>query len=136
MHEMACSAPGVCALESSSLVSCTCMYFNEVAFSHFQIPDPFPIPTFRERTEANLSQRKLADDDRKYMVRVLGTLLCTFVQRTTMKNCRTVAASLVRKQAFLKESVSVHTATNFNVWLCFNANRTLGHNFSISAAKT
>ena len=34
--------------------------------SYFQIPDPFPIPTFRERTKVNLSQRKLADDDWKY----------------------------------------------------------------------
>ena len=70
--------------------------------------DPFPIPTFRERTEVNLSQRKLADDDRKYIVRVLITLLCTYVQRPTMKNCRAVAASLVLKYAFLKESVSKH----------------------------
>ena len=77
-----------------------------VLLSCFQIPDPFPIPTFRARTEANLSQRKLADDDRKYMVRVLGTLLCTYVQRPTMKNCRTVTASLVCKYAFLKEAVS------------------------------
>ena len=100
MHEMACSAPGVCALESSSLVSCTCMYFNEVAFSHFQIPDPFPIPTFRERTEANLSQRKLADDDRKYMVRVLGTLLCTFVQE--LQDCSGISCM----QACLSQRIS------------------------------
>ena len=47
------------------------------------------------------------------MVRVLDTLLCTYVQWRTMKNCRTVTASLVRKCAFLKEAVS----ENFNIIL-------------------
>lgn len=71
-----------------------------------QVPDPFPIPAFRETTEENLNQRQISDNDRKYMVRVLGTLLCTYIQRPTMKHCRTVAQSLVRKYAFLKEAVS------------------------------
>ena len=48
------------------------------------------------------------------MVRVLGTVLCTYVQRPTMKNCRTVTASLVRKYAFLKEAVS--EIFNITVW--------------------
>ena len=45
------------------------------------------------------------------MVCVLGTFLCTYVQRPTVKNCRTVTASLVCKYAFLKEAVS----ENFNI---------------------
>ena len=47
-----------------------------------------------------------------------------------MKNCRTVAASLVRKYAFLIESVSEHIAENQHR-LCFYAKQD-----SIPAAKT
>lgn len=71
-----------------------------------QVPDPFPIPTFRDSTESNLAEGKVANDDRKYMVRVLATMLCTYVQKPRMNDCSIVAASLLRKYSFLKESVS------------------------------
>ena len=35
---------------------------------------------FRETTEGNLKKFRLADDDRKYMVRTLATMLLSHVQ--------------------------------------------------------
>ena len=44
------------------------------------MPDPFLIPIFSEATAANLSNKRVARDDRKYIVRVLATMLCSYVQ--------------------------------------------------------
>ena len=68
------------------------------------MPQRFPIPLFHKSTE-----KKLADDDhhdRKYMVRVLATMLTTYVQCPSIKHCQMVAESLILKFSFLKESVS------------------------------
>lgn len=77
-------------------------------------PDPFPIPRFRADTEQNLAQRKLADDDRRYMVRVLATVLCTYVQKPSVHDCEIVSKSLVAKFQFLKEYVSI--LTNYTLY--------------------
>lgn len=61
---------------------------------------------FRKSTEKHLADKRMGEDDRKYMVRVLATMLSTYVQRPSMKDCSVVAESLVRKYSFLKESVS------------------------------
>jgi len=50
------------------------------------LPDPFPVPTFKEDTEESLQHKKLTDNDRKYMVRVLATVLQTHIQRPSMKH--------------------------------------------------
>ena len=71
-----------------------------------QVPIDFPIPTFRPSTEESLEKERLADDDRKYIVRVLATVLTTYVQRPRMKDCEIVAKALLRKYSFLMESVS------------------------------
>ncbi len=70
------------------------------------IPNPFPVPMFRETTEDNLSKCKVGEDDRKYMVRVLATLRSIYVRHPSMRDCGVVAESLLRKFSFLKESVS------------------------------
>ena len=77
------------------------------------MPDPFPIPIFREATEANLSNKRVAHDDRKYIVRVLATMLCSYVQKPSMSHCKIVAQSFVQKYRFLKEAVSscIHVYT-------------------------
>ena len=75
-----------------------------------QVPDPFPIPMFRRTTEQNLSRRRLGEDDRKYMVRTLATMLTAHVQDPSTEDCLVVAKSLVRKFSFLKESVSSNIA--------------------------
>ncbi len=49
---------------------------------------------------------RLGEDDRKYMVRVIATVLCTYVPNPSMRDCGVVAESLLRKYSFLKESVS------------------------------
>ena len=61
---------------------------------------------FRVDTEDNLKGKRLGDDDRKYIIRVLATVLCTYVQRPSMRDCEVVAKSLVAKYTFLKEHVS------------------------------
>ena len=58
--------------------------------------------------EKSLSEKKLCADDRKYIVRVLATVLLTHVQRPSKRQCEVVAKSLVRKFPFLKEYVSMH----------------------------
>ena len=70
-----------------------------------KVPDPFPIPTFRKSTESNFHAKKLADDDRKYVVRTLATMLCTYVQRPSTADCELVARSLVATHPFLKQPV-------------------------------
>ena len=71
----------------------------------FKVPDPFPIPTFRKHTQARLLAKQLTPDDRKYMVTVLGTMLLTYVEKASKRQCLGVAQSLVRKYPFLKEPV-------------------------------
>lgn len=105
------------------------------------MPQPFPIPVFRESTETNIRNKKLADDDRKYMVRVLATMLTTYVQRPSMNHCAIVASSLLAKFSFLRESVSVYIIMynfimcNWISWLLI-LYRTLGSNSFIQGAKT
>lgn len=70
-----------------------------------KVPDPFPIPTFRKLTEINFQAKKLADDDRKYVVRTLATMLCTYVQSPSTADCELVARSLVATHPFLKQHV-------------------------------
>ena len=78
------------------------------------IPNPFPIPVFRDHTQSNLTMKRLADDDRKYIVRVLAIMLSTYTPRPSMKHCEIVAKSLVTKYGFLKEHVRfVYTC---NMW--------------------
>ena len=62
---------------------------------------------FKEEVETSLSHRKLCDDDRKYIVRVLATVLLTYIQKPSMRQCEVVAKALVRKFPFLKEYVSI-----------------------------
>ena len=71
------------------------------------IPNPFPIPTFRKSTENNFKDKKLDDDDRKYVVRTLTTMLCTYVQSPSMSDCEVVAKSLVAVHPFLKQTVII-----------------------------
>ena len=47
-------------------------------------PNPFPIPKFRQHSQSNLEKGILGDDDRKYMVSVLGTVLFTYVYTTSI----------------------------------------------------
>ena len=72
-----------------------------------KVPDPFPVPMLKEDVEKSLSQKKLCADDRKYIVRVLATVLLTHVQKPSMRQCEVVAKALVRKFPFLKEYVSI-----------------------------
>ena len=67
------------------------------------LPKPFPIPKIRVNTEANLKEHVLKDTDRKHMVQTLATILMTYVQRPSLKQCGVVAKSLVDLYNFLKD---------------------------------
>ena len=68
------------------------------------VPDPFPIPKFRIKTEENFKEKVLTDGDRRYVVQTLATMLMTHVQRPSLSDCNIVAKSLVAKYAFLNDS--------------------------------
>lgn len=61
---------------------------------------------FKMDVEKSMSEKKLCADDRKYIVRVLATVLLTHIQRPSKRHCEVVAKSLIRKFPFLKEYVS------------------------------
>ena len=61
---------------------------------------------FRDSTEENLAKEIYYPDDRKYIVRLLGTMILTTGSRATTNDCDQVAKALVRKFPFLKEYVS------------------------------
>ncbi len=50
------------------------------------LPEPFPIPLFRKMTMDALAQKRYTTDDRKYMIRVLSTMILTHVEKVQM--CR------------------------------------------------
>ena len=63
---------------------------------------------FRDTTEENLRNKIFYPDDRKYIVRVLATMMLTTGTRATTSDCDHVAKALIRKFPFLKEYVSVN----------------------------
>ena len=73
-------------------------------FKVINVPDPFPIPVFRQSTERNLANKKLLDTDRKYICQTLVTMLMTYDQRPSLSTCLTVARSLVAKYEFLQDN--------------------------------
>ena len=68
------------------------------------MPNPFSIPTFCKETEIN---KQLDDDDWKYFVRTLATMLCTYIQSPSTTDCEVVAKSLVAVHPFLKQPVII-----------------------------
>ncbi len=67
------------------------------------VPQPFPIPKFRPKTEEYLQNKILTDTDRKYVVQTLATVLMTHVQQPSLKDCGLVAKALVGKCEFLRD---------------------------------
>lgn len=57
--------------------------------------------TFRKITENNLSRKILTEQDCKYMVQTLGTLLMTHVHKPSMTHCLVVSQALHRKFTFV-----------------------------------
>lgn len=68
------------------------------------MPNPFPIPKFRTKTEENFKQKILTDGDRRYVFQTLATMPMTHVQHSSLSECNTVAKSLVTKYTFLNDS--------------------------------
>ncbi len=80
------------------------------------LPNPFPIPTFRIKTEENFKQNILTDSDRRYAVQTLATMLMTHVQRPTLSDCDIVAKSLVAKYGFLTDNEGSGQVSQFFKW--------------------
>ena len=70
------------------------------------LPNPYPVPIFRNSTEVNLGKDILIDPDRKYMVQTLATMLMSYVQRPSLKDCLVVAKALHAKFKFLGDESS------------------------------
>ena len=70
------------------------------------LPNPYPVPIFRSSTEVNLGKDLLIDPDRKYMVQTLATMLMSYVQRPSLKDCLVVAKALHAKFTFLGDESS------------------------------
>lgn len=68
-----------------------------------KIPQPFPIPKFRQGTQENLRKKILTDSDRKYIVQTLATVMMTYTTKPTMHQCSEVAKALVEQYQFLKD---------------------------------
>ena len=91
---------------------------------------------FRERTDRNLKQKRLTEDDRKYIVRTLATMLLVHIQKPSKNDCVHVAKSLVRNHFFLKEYVSTLLTTHSFVLkrILYSNYSTLGQNFYMFVA--
>ena len=87
-------------------VSITCAGITVCVQVANKLPDPFPIPLFQKSSMDALEQ-KYTTDDRKYMIRVVSTMMLTYVQRATMNDCACVCKPLTRKYPFLGDYLSV-----------------------------
>ena len=76
-----------------------------------KLPEPFPIPLFRKVTMDALAQKRYTTDDRKYMIRVLSTMILTHIEKSTMSDCANVSKALTLKYPFLGDYVSDTTYT-------------------------
>ena len=65
------------------------------------------MPLFRQATEEHLSRKVFYPDDRRYMVRVLATMILSHVSKASVSDSEHVAKALVQKFPFLKEYVSM-----------------------------
>lgn len=54
-----------------------------------------------------MAEKQFGCDDRRYMVRVLATMLLSHISRPSMKDCELVAKALIQKFPFLEEYVCV-----------------------------
>lgn len=56
---------------------------------------------FRVETEVRLKKKSCTEQDRKYMVQTLTTVMMTYVQRPSLNDCQVVSAALHKKFKFL-----------------------------------
>ena len=71
-----------------------------------KIPVPFVVPTFRKETEDSLSEQRLTDGDRTYIVRTMATMMMVHIQRPALKDCLMVSKALHKKYPFLGDAES------------------------------
>lgn len=85
------------------------------------IPDPFPIPIFKEETQNNLERGCYTNEDRLYMVRTLSTMLCTYVQKPTIKDCEIPSQAIADKYPFTMSMVINFMLCMYYYFLIFTA---------------
>ena len=66
--------------------------------------DTFLVPKFRAATEKNLREKILTDQDRRYIVRTLATILISHVSSPKMSDCAVAGKALVAKYPFLADT--------------------------------
>ena len=64
------------------------------------------IPEFRHATENSLERGISKDNDRRYMVQTLATLLMSHIPSPSVNHCIVVAKALHEKFLFLKQKSS------------------------------
>ena len=85
------------------------------------IPDPFPIPIFKEETQNNLKKGCCTNEDCPYMVRTLSTILCTYVQKPTIKDCKIPSQAIADKYTFTMFMVINFMLCMYYYFLIFTA---------------
>ena len=56
---------------------------------------------FRVETEARLKKKSCTEQDRRYVVQTLTTVMMTHVQKPSLNDCQVVSAALHKKFKFL-----------------------------------
>ena len=66
--------------------------------------ESFSVPKFRTSTEKNLKEKMISDQDRKYIVRTLATIVMSHVSNPKTSDCAVAAKALVAKYPFLADT--------------------------------
>lgn len=56
---------------------------------------------FRVETEARLKRKFITEQDRKYMIQTLATVMMTHVQKPSLADCQVVSMAVHKKFKFL-----------------------------------
>lgn len=79
----------------------------------------FHVPIFRAATEKSLKESIISDQDRKYIVRTLATILMSHVPSPKMSDCAIAAKALVAKYPFLGDTDASPHVSNMLVAVMF-----------------
>ena len=79
----------------------------------------FHVPVFRSATEKNLKESISTDQDRKYIVRTLATILMSHVPSPKMGDCAIAAKALVAKYPFLGDTDTSPHVRNTHIAVVF-----------------
>lgn len=79
----------------------------------------FQLLIFRPETQKNLQAERLIDQDRRYIVRTVSTMLLSSISRPTIDDCANPAKALVAKYPFLADATEDGRTSHVNYFLIF-----------------